>query len=49
MKPEPDSVNRLLLKQFPLLTGSLSLAVTHPDSYRDVTAFCFTKTPVHGQ
>ena len=45
MKPEPDSANRLFLKQFPLLAGSPSLAVMH----MRVTAFCFTKTPVHGQ
>ncbi|MDF2454616.1 MAG: hypothetical protein K0R51_609 [Cytophagaceae bacterium] len=49
MKPEPDSANRLFLKQIPLLAGSPSLAVPHPDSYRDGAAFCFTKTPVHGQ
>jgi hypothetical protein len=45
MKPEPDSANRLFLKQSLLLAGSPSLAVTH----MRVTAFCFTKTFVHGQ
>lgn len=45
MKPEPDSVHRLLLKQLPLLAGSPSLAVPPCGE----AAFCFTKTPVHGQ
>ena len=45
MKPEPDSVNRLFLKQTLLLAGSPSLAVPIAIG----TAFCFTKTPVHGQ
>ncbi len=45
MKPEPDSANRFFFKQSLLLAGSPSLAVTRIR----VTAFCFTKTPVHGQ
>lgn len=48
MKPEPDSANRLFLAPFFLLAGSLSLAVTSA-YWRDVTAFCFTQTSVHGQ
>jgi hypothetical protein len=45
MKTEPDSAHALFLKQTLLLAGSPSLAVTRIR----VTAFCFTKTPVHGQ
>lgn len=48
MKPEPDSANRLFLKQSLLLAGSPSLAVSFLTSKNDA-AFCFTKTSVHGQ
>ena len=46
MKPEPDSAYALFLKQFPLLAGSPSLAVS---PIQGGTAFCFIKTSVHGQ
>jgi hypothetical protein len=45
MKTEPDSKKPFFTKQFPLLSGSPSLAVTR----KRVAAFCFTKRSVHGQ
>ena len=45
MKTEPDSANRFFFKQSLLLAGSPSLAVPPCGE----AAFCFTKTPVHGQ